>query len=148
MKSISFKPKIFQYTNEMNQKTAAVPGTSLSKANPVSLSNYIYSTDCILCGEKRSPNKLADKIRKRLCDTCANVDQTSLVKLRLNFQKAERKLMNLIKVCQMCTRNGSYNMGLKNECITMDCQNNFLLLNAKQEYQKTNYVRDIIEEYF
>ena len=30
----------------------------------------------------------------------------------------------------------------------MDCQNNFLLLNAKQEYQKTNHVRDIIDEYF
>jgi biotin synthase-related radical SAM superfamily protein len=123
VKSMSFKPKIFQYTNELNP----APGTSLAKCNPVSLSNYIYSTDCILCGEKRSPNMFANK---------------------LNFQRAEKKLVNLIKVCQLCASNRSYNMGLKNDCISMDCQNNFLLLNAKQEYQKTNHVRDIIDEYF
>ena len=144
VKSMSFKPKIFQYTNELNP----APGTSLAKCNPVSLSNYIYSTDCILCGEKRSPNMFANKLKNKLCDKCANIDQVSLVKLRLNFQRAEKKFVNLIKVCQLCASNRSYNIGLKNDCISMDCKNNFLLLNAKQEYQKTNHVRDIIDEYF
>ena len=141
IKNLSFKPKIFQYTNDINQAPSTSSG--VGKANPVSLSSYIFSTDCVLCGQKRG--KL-DK--QKICDKCRKLDQTALTKLRVNFQRSEKKLLGLIRVCQSCTGSRQFNMGFRNECISMDCPNNFLLLNAKQEYQKTDYIRNVIDEYF
>ena len=137
VKNLSFKPKIFQYSNDSDQLTVGV-----------SLSNYIFLTDCILCGKKRSSCKLKDTNSNKLCDKCKNLDQFSLTKLRFNFQKSEKKLMNLLRVCQMCTGNSNSNMVTRNECISMDCPNNFLLLDAKQDVQKTDYIRHVIDDYF
>ena len=144
VKKLSFKPKIFQYTNDTNQPSTS---TGLNKLNPVSLSNYIFSTDCILCGKKRPNLKINDSVQK-LCDSCQNLDQIAFAKLQINFQKSEKKMIGLIKICQICTGNNNHNIGLKNECISMDCPNNFFLLNSKQEYQKTDYVRKIIHDFF
>lgn len=119
----------------------------LNKQNTVSLSKYIFSTDCILCGKKR-PNLKKDDNSQKLCNTCQKLDQTSLVKLQINFQKSEKKMIGLMKICQICTGNNNYNLSLKNECISMDCPNNFILLNSKQEYQKSEYIRKVIDECF
>ena len=138
VKNLSLKPKIFQFLNEDNQS---------AKQNPVSLSNYIYSTDCILCGRKRSAGKLNEK--QKLCHKCKNLEPVSLAKLNMNFQKSELKLVKFRRICQMCTASNSLSMGVKqHDCVSMDCPNNFLLHQTKQEFQKKDYIHKVIDEYF
>lgn len=136
VKNVSFRPKIFKFTSDYESSTSGKP--------TVSISNYIYSTDCVLCGKKRESSQ------EQLCSTCLKLDQLSLFKLRLGIQKSEKKLFSLFKICQICTGNTNQNyLNFKpNECVSIDCPNNFLLLTAKQEFKQSDFIRKTIDEFF
>jgi DNA polymerase zeta len=137
IKTVSFKPKVFQYLAE---------GLA-SSATTNTISNFIFSTDCVLCGSKRE----LKGAKNYLCKKCSALDQSSLAKLKLKFQKCELRLQNLIKICQLCTSNQYLNINLalvKNECSSLDCPNTFLLSSSKQDFKKSDYVRKVIDEYF
>ena len=148
MKYLSFKPKIFRFTADSSDRDAAGKCA-------VSISKYIYSTDCLLCGKKkeltRSSSSSSSSSRNKtieLCKACSSLDQVSILKLRLGFQKSEKKLMNLLKVCQICTANNNINTNIRTECISIDCPNTFLILNAKQELIQSEFIRKTIDELF
>ena len=129
--NLSFRPKIFKFANDGTDSKAAV-----------SISNFVFSTDCVLCGKQR------ESAKEQLCKSCKSLDQLTMYKLRMGIQKSEIKLMNLIKICQICTANYNVNTNIKNECISIDCPNIFLLLNAKQEFKQSEFIRKTIDELF
>jgi len=133
VKNLSFKPKIYQFAKDSKQTSAGV-----------SLSNYIFLTDCVLCGCKLPSSNSSYK----LCNKCKNLGQLAHTKLRYSFQKSEKKFISLIKMCQVCTGTASCTDLARTECISIDCPNNLLILNAGQELQKTEYTRNMIDEYF
>ena len=132
VKSLSFKPKVFQYLAD-----------NLIVSNNT-ISNFIYSTDCILCGRKRE--NLDSKSKKNLCLNCSSLDQVKLAKLEMKFQKSEKRFQSINKVCQLC--NNNTHLLSKNECCSLDCPNTFLNISVKQDLKKTNYIRNIIDELF
>jgi DNA polymerase zeta len=131
VRKLSFKPKIFQYLND-NQ-------LQINPHQPITIANYIYSNDCVLCGCKKQD-------REGLCSKCSNLNQHDLAKLRVKFQKCERKYFNLTKVCQMCTYD--WKKMKSGDCISLDCPNNFTCISAKQDLKKSNYIRKIIDNLF
>ena len=134
VQALSFKPRIFQFSADLNQSR---PGAA------VTISNFIYSTDCVLCGRKRQT-----QTGKNLCRECARLDQNALTRLRVGFLKSEKRLSSLIKICQLCTANKSLNAFVKSDCVSLDCPNQFLILSAKQDFKKADYVRSVIEQFF
>ena len=136
IKNVSFRPKIFKFTNDYESASSGKP--------TISISNFIYSTDCVLCGKKRESSQ------EQLCSNCKKLDQVSLYKLRLGIQKSEKKMTNFFKLCQICTGaiGQNYFNFKPNECVSTDCPNNFLLLIAKQEFKQSDFVRKTIDEYF
>lgn len=134
IKHLSFKPKIFRY---LNDSTTSVTTTTTT----ISIQNYIFSTDCVLCGKKKD-NK------DKLCTNCLKIDNVQLFKLKLDFKKTEIKLMNLLKVCQICTASSSLLNQCKNDCISIDCPNNFLIINQMHEFKQADYIRKNIDELF
>ncbi len=132
IKSLSFKPKVFQYLADNLITTKAT------------ISNFIYSTDCILCGKKRENIDL--KSKQNLCSSCSNLDQTRLTKLKMKFQKSEKRFQTINKICQLCNNN-AHSLS-KNECCSLDCPNTFLSIDVTNDLKKTNYIRKIIDELF
>ena len=130
VKSMSFKPRVFQFSADMTTNNT--------------ISNFIYSTDCVLCGKKRENS--VSKSNKNLCTNCSNLDQLKFSKLKLKFLKSERRYSSINKVCQLCNNNTSFNS--KNECCSLDCPNTFLNISINQELKKTDYIRRIIDEFF
>jgi DNA polymerase zeta len=156
IKGVSFKQRLFQYYFNHNSSNQEAKGghkdghQDLALARhtaAISMTKYVYSTDCVLCGKRRNANAL-DKSKQGLCVKCSRLSQANLTKLRIRFQKSERRLFSLARICQMCTSNQNLNGILKGECCSLDCPNNFMLINAKQEHKKTDYVRKIVDEFF
>lgn len=142
IKSLSFKPKVFQYLADQQPSQQSVP------SNPSMLSHFIYSADCVLCGKKRENCKYSAKNRSGLCDKCQRLDQQSISRLLFKFNRTEKHLTQLVKVCQLCTGNDKLNLNAKNDCCSLDCPNTFHCLEAKQELKKTNYIRKVIDQFF
>lgn len=136
VKSLSFKPKVFQFSSEQNLNQG------------VSLAKYIFSTDCVLCGKKREMMGKGASAQRGLCQKCFSLDQSSLAKLMVKFNKSEKRLENILKICQLCTSNKNLNLNYKHDCNSLDCPNNFLYLNASQDLKKTNYIRNVIDQFF
>ncbi len=166
LKGVSFKPKVFQFiTEQSNNSTSNNNNNTSNKTKrrsvqagqmPVSLTSFIYSTDCVLCGSKRDTlsqlGKTKQHLKHGLCERCSQMDQHSLVKLRFKFQRVEKRFNNLVAICSMCTSSNSNMLNeirmSKSDCCSLDCPNTFLLINAKQDLKKTDYIRKTIEEFF
>lgn len=135
VKSLSFKPKVFQYAFEKNLKLN----------QPVSMANFVYSADCVLCARKRDADQ---NFKSGLCDKCQKLDQTDLCKLFYRFNKNEKKMDKILKMCQLCTGDKNLNFNNKHECKTLDCSIKFIYSCESQNLIKTNYLRNIIDKFF
>ena len=129
-KALSFKPKVFQYVADSLTTTSNT------------LSNFIYSTDCILCGKKR--DNMGAKTNQSLCQNCSRLDQTKFAKLKLKIQKCEQRFQSITTLCHVCTNS----LSSRNECCSMDCPNTFMAISIRQDMKKTDYIRKVIDEYF
>jgi DNA polymerase zeta len=138
VKSISFKPKIFHYLNDVGANN---PGTSKS------IANYIYSTDCVLCGRKRDSIGARNPSKQGLCSKCDSLDQYSLVKLLQKLKKAEKRTETVMKICQLCM-SSNMNLNSRSGCISLDCPNTYLCISAQQDLRKTDYIRKVVDRYF
>jgi DNA polymerase zeta len=149
---MSFKPKVFHRAAFELGESSLESHQQQSKANfgLKTLTSYFYTVDCILCGLKCNVSKdgaNASKQKKGLCDSCAQLDQNTIIKLKLKFKRAETRFNQLTKVCQMCTANVQYgNQSL--ECSSFDCPNMYLCSTTKNNFSKIDYLRKIIDEFF
>ncbi|RMZ93899.1 DNA polymerase zeta catalytic subunit isoform X2, partial [Brachionus plicatilis] len=112
VKSLSFKPKIFQYAIEKGLKFN----------QPVSVANFVYSADCVLCGKKL--NAVLNS-KSGLCAECQQLDQNDLCKFEKNMNK-------ILKMCQLCTDDKNLNVNYNHECKSLDCPINFIYISEKQ----------------
>jgi DNA polymerase zeta len=132
VKNFSFKQKLFNYQS--------VPGQAKT------ISNYIFSTDCVLCGRKRETSNRENRNKEGLCAKCGSLDQNSLVKLLYKLNRTEKRVDNLMRICMLCTSN--LNVKNKTDCVSLDCPNTYMCINAKQDLKKTDYIRKILDQYF
>ena len=133
-----------------------------SKPAPTSmlLTNFIFSADCVLCGKKRDAAQVrkqastarqnqSSSINGGLCLNCEQLDQQSIAKLLLNLMRTEKSHANLMRVCQLCTQNDKLNLSLgRTDCVSLDCPNTFMCMEARQELRKSNYIRKVIDQFF
>lgn len=138
-------------------------GMSSKPTASMLLTNFIFSADCVLCGKKRDAaqvRKQASTARQNaannqssinggLCLTCEQLDQQSIAKLLLNLMRTEKSHANLMRVCQLCTQNDKLNLSLgRTDCVSLDCPNTFMCMEARQELKKSNYIRKVIDQFF
>ena len=135
VKTLSFKPKVFQYTMEK----------SVKYNQPISMANFVYSADCVLCAKKRNAGLNS---KSGLCDKCQQLDQNDLSKLFYKFNRNEKKIDNILKMCQFCTGDKNLNLNNQHKCKSLDCPVSFIYLSEKQNLKKTNYLRNIIDQFF
>lgn len=135
VKTFSFKPKVFQYTIEKSARLN----------QPISVANFVYSADCVLCAKKRNAGQNS---KSGLCDKCQQLDQNDLCKLFFRFNKNEKKMVNILKMCQLCTGEKNLNVNNRHQCKSLDCPINFIYSCEKQNLKKTHYLRNIVEQFF
>lgn len=134
VRSVSFKPRVFYYLN--NEASSNTTGASHS------IQNFVYSTNCVLCGKKRDM-VLGGRNKQGLCGKCGSLNQDSVHKLLRRLNRNERRVEGLMKICRLCTMSNQ-----KSVCVSLDCPNTFLNINAQQESKKTDYIRKVIDQYF
>jgi DNA polymerase zeta len=137
VKSVSFKPKIFHFLSE-----EVAGGGAAAK----SIANYIYSTDCVLCGRKREVTVTSGS-KQGLCLKCSGLDQCSLAKLLYKLNRTERRTASVMRVCQLCI-SSNMNLNSRTGCISLDCPNTYLCVTSQQDLRKTDYMRKVVDQYF
>lgn len=145
---MSFRQKVFhkaQFDLSTNESTSR---SAINFDGLKTLTNYFYATTCILCGLKYDVNKDVEVKKKGLCEICSQFNDDSIIKLKLKFKRTEKRYNQLTNICKQCTSNEQYGNHLSLECLSYDCPNLFLCSSNLSEFNKVDYLRRVIDDYF
>lgn len=77
------------------QRMRRVEGT-VAKDTKKTLESYMKSSSCVICKEKLDDTDLP------VCSACLSQPHISLLRLRSRFQRAEKRAIDLHKICRSC----------------------------------------------
>lgn len=115
---------IRQWYDEMPkfQRIRRIEGTSTAFAGPsrrTTLESYMKSSSCVVCGEKIDVAAARGTEQSPLCERClVQQPQVSLLDLKMRLQKAEKKNVDLQKICRSCM---GVAWGEEVKCDSKDC---------------------------